>query len=124
MAGRLLILGAGMVGRTGELGKNDYTRRLLGHPENVVAICKKPHYTKAQKKKMAQRPQVQRFRQVNAEASAIWHDSALKAEWQARHLAALREGSRRNIYVQVRLWDFIRHELNKAKTESAKNAQK
>ena len=73
---------------------------------------------------MAERPQVKRFCEVNAEASAIWHDPILKAEWKARHIAALREGNRHDVYVQVRLWDFIRHELNKAKKEAEEVAQK
>lgn len=123
MAGRFLILGAGLKAKTGEWDEYNYTRRLPGRPENIVSICEKPKYTKTQKKKMAKRPQVQRFCQVNAEASAIWHNPELKAEWAARHAAHKREGSKHNKYVYVRLWDYIRHELNKAKTESEKGIQ-
>ena len=121
MAGRYLIMGAGMAGRVGEYSKSEYTRRLPGHDEGIVAICNKPHYTKARKRKMAQRPQVQRFCQVNAEAKAIWHNPELKAEWEAKHREALREGSRHNRYVPVRLWDYIRHEINRLKVEEEKS---
>lgn len=124
MAGRFLILGAGIKGRIGGIGSKDYTRRLPGHPESVVSVCKKPHYTKAQKKKMAQRPQVQRFCEVNKEASAIWHNPELKAEWAARHEAYMHEAKRHGGYIYVRLWDYIRHELNKVKAEAAESAPK
>ena len=124
MAGRFLILGAGIRAKTGEYDKDNYTRRLPGHPENIVSVCKKPRYTKKQKKKMAERPIVRRFCEVNAEASAIFHDPVLKAEWQERHNAAKREGSRHNVYVQERLWDYVRHELSAAKKEAEKAIQK
>ncbi len=124
MAGRFLILGAGIKGRIGGINSKEYTRRLPGHPDNIVSICQKPRYTKAQKKKMAQRPQVQRFCEVNKEASAIWHNPELKAEWAARHVAYMHEAKRHGGYTYVRLWDYIRHELNKAKSEAVESAQK
>ena len=119
MAGRFLILGAGASFQTGSYGKKDYLRRLPGHPEGIVSVCKKPKFTKSQKKKMAKRPQVQRFCQVNDEAHEIWHTPELKAEWAAKHKAARQDASRHNYYVPVRLWDYIRHEINllKAKKE-------
>ena len=118
MAGRIVILGAGTNFEIGSYGKKDYLRRFPGHPEGIAAKCKKPHYTKAQKRKMAQRPQVQRFCQVNAEAHAIWHNPELKAEWAAKHKAARQDASRHNYYVPVRLWDYIRHEINLLKIEA------
>ena len=123
MAGRFIILDVGVKARMGEWGKNDYTRRLPGHPENIVSICKKPRYTKKQKRKMAERPTVQRFCEVNAEAHAIFQDPVRKAEWQARHVAARQDASRHNYYVPVRLWDYVRHELNIRKKEAAKESQ-
>ena len=124
MAGRLIRLGAGIRGRSGEWSENEYTRSLPGHPEGIASICKKPHYTKAQKKKMAQRPQVQRFCAVNKEASEIMHNPVLKAEWEERHKAFRREASRHREYEYPRLWDFIRHMLNKEKSETEKGIQK
>lgn len=125
MAGRFLILNSSVVNaRIGELNKNEYSRRLPGHPPGISAVCDKPKYTKAQRKKMAQRPQVQRFREVNAEASVIFHNPEQKAEWQKRHAAFIREAKRRNEYAYPRLWDFIRHELNREKTEAEKGIQK
>ena len=121
MAGRFIILGDGEKYVIGEYNKKEYTRRLPGHPDSIVARCKKPHYTKARKKQMAQRPQVKRFCEVNAEAHAIWNNPELKAEWEAKHRAALREGSKHNTYVPVRLWDYIRHEINVLKAKSDKN---
>ena len=123
MAGRFIILGAGIKAKTGEWDKYNYTRRLVGRPENIVSLCKKPKFTKAQRKKMAERPQVKRFVEVNAEAQAIWHNPELKAQWEAKHQAARRDGSKHNYYVHVRLWDFIRHELNKAKIKAEKSTQ-
>lgn len=123
MAGRFLILGAGLKAKTGEWDAKNYTRRLPGHPDNIVSICKKPRYTKAQKKKMAERPTVKRFCAVNAEAQAIFHDPVSRAEWEARHQEARRKGSRYKFYVPVRLWDFIRHELNVAKNEAEKGSE-
>ena len=124
MAGRFLILDSRYKAYYGEVDSENYVRRLPGRPEKIVTICKKPRYTKAQKKKMAQRPQVQRFCEVNKEASAIWHNPELKAEWAARHEAYTREAKRHGGYVYVRLWDYIRHELNKAKSEASQSTQK
>ena len=124
MAGRFLILGAGIKAKTGEWDEHNYTRRLPGHPENIVSLCKKPRYTKAQKKKMAERPQVKRFSQVNAEASAIYKDPVLRAEWEARHAIHKREASRHHSYTYERLWDFIRHELSEAHKEAQKEILK
>lgn len=118
MAGRFVILGAGRNYEIGSDGKNDYLRRLPSRPEGIVARCKKPHYTNARKRKMAQRPQVQRFCQVNAEAKAIWQSLELKAEWAAKHQAARQDASRHNYYVPVRLWDYIRHEINQLKAKA------
>ena len=87
MAGRFIILDVGVKARMGEWGKNDYTRRLPGHPEN------------------------------------IFQDPVRKAEWQARHVAARQDASRHNYYVPVRLWDYVRHELNIRKKEAAKESQ-
>ena len=124
MAGRFLITSASVVSaRVGELNKNEYARRLPGHPNGIVAVCNKPKYTKSQRRKMAKRPQVQRFCQVNAEASAIWHNPELKAKWEARHKVFMREAKRRNEYTYPRLWDFIRHELNREKAEAEKSVK-
>ena len=125
MAGRFLIMNSAVVSaRVGELNENEYARRLPGHPPGISAVCNKPKYTKAQKKKMAQRPQVQRFCQVNAEASVIWHNPEQKAVWEKRHRAFMREAKRRNEYTYPRLWDYIRHELNREKIEAEKSAKK
>ena len=121
MAGRFLISKSGLGMQIGSLNENEYSRRLPGRPDNITAVCNKPKYSKARKKKMAQRPMVKAFVAVNAEASVIWHNPERKAEWEARHKEALREGSKHNRYVPVRLWDYIRHELFMGLKE-AKNA--
>ena len=108
----------------GEVDEKHYARRLVGHPEGIVVRCKKPKYSKKQRKAMAERPQVKRFIAVNQEAQVILHDPVLRAEWEVKHKAARADGSRHNYYVSPRLWDFIRHELNVAKAESEKAAQK
>jgi len=121
---KFLRLLAGFTSRVGELDKKHYARRLVGRPEGIVVECKKPSYTKAQRKKMAERPQVKRFVEVNKEAQAIMHDPVLRAEWEAKHRAARADASKHNEYVHVRLWDFIRHTLNKEKKEAEKAVQK
>ena len=88
-----------------------------------AAYCRKPQYTKKQKKEMAERPVVKAFSLLCKEASAIMHDEALKAEWTAKHLAAKREANKHQRMpdakgkpvVPERLWDYIRHELSKQK---------
>ena len=115
MAGNRLYLNKEIGTYSGDYGKRKYTRSLVSRKDGVVAVCKKPHYTKAQKAKMAQRPQVQRFVAVNAEASAIFHDPVLRAEWEQRHEAFKREANKKGEYTYPRLWDFVRHELLAAK---------
>ena len=99
----------------GELSKEYYSRTLPTKPGEGMAVCKKPRYTKSQRKKMAERPQIVRFTEVNQEAQRIYHDPVLRAEWEARHVEARREASGTTKYVSPRLWDYIRHELNIAK---------
>jgi len=123
MPRRFIILGGGMSARTGEYSKTEYTRRLPGHPENIVTICNKPNYSKARRRQMAKRPQVLRFVEVNKEAHAIFHDPAQKAEWEARHKQYLRETDKSREYVYVRLWDWLRHVLLQEKTAAAKSVQ-
>ena len=123
MSGRFLIAGP-MGTHVGSLNENEYSRRLPGRPPGITAVCKKPRYTRSQKKKMAQRTSVLRFTMVSKVAQAIWHDPEKKAEWAVRHEAALKEGKRHNMYVPVRLWDYIRHTLNedaKANKNAAQN---
>ena len=122
MSGRFLIASPAGT-QIGSLNENEYSRRLPGRPPGITAVCKKPKYTKAQKKKMALRPAVQRFVNANKVAQIIWHDPEKKAEWAKRHVEAMKEAKRHNKYVQVRLWDFIRHTLN-AESKAAANATK
>lgn len=123
MSGRFLIAGP-MGTHVGSLNENEYSRRLPGRPPGITAVCKKPRYTRSQKKKMAQRASVLRFVNVSKMAQIIWHDPEKKSEWAVRHEAALKEGKRHNMYVPVRLWDYIRHTLNedaKANKNAAQN---
>ncbi len=117
---KFLILGNEIKFRSGELDEKHYARRLVGHPEGIAVKCKKPSYTKTERKKMAERPQVKRFIEVNKEAQVILHDPILRAEWEEKHRLARRDGSKHNYYVHVRLWDFIRHTLNQEKIEAEK----
>lgn len=123
MPGRLLHLGM-LQTRTGGYGEDDYTRRLPGHPPGVSAICKKPRFSKAQRKKLAKSAQMKRMTAVNAEASVIYHTPELRAAWEARHMAFMEEAKRRGEYEYPRLWDYIRHVLieeNKAAENSIKD---
>lgn len=100
---------------SGGLDETYYVRRPVGHPAGVAVLCKKPRYSKKQRKAMAERSQVKRFVEVNREAQAIYHDPVLRAEWEARHKAAQREASRHGHSIYPRLWDYIRHELSESK---------
>jgi len=107
----------------GGFSKYEYTRRLPGRPQGIVAICKKPKYSKTRKKKMAERPMVKQFCNVNTEASVIWHDPVQKAEWAERHRLFQKEAKRRNEYEYPRLWDYIRHVLNEEKSAAQKSVK-
>ena len=96
----------------GELDEDLYLRTLVKDKHKVMAVCKKPRYTKQQRKKMAERPQIKRFNAVNEEAKQIYHDPVLRAEWEKRHEAFQREARKKGEYTYPRLWDFIRHMLN------------
>ena len=106
----------------GSIDADHWLRPIPGRT-GYAAYCKKPQYTKKQKKEMAERPAVKAFSSIFKEASAIMRDPVLKAEWTAKHLAAKREASKHQRMPQAngkpavpaRLWDYIRHELNKQK---------
>jgi len=120
MAGRRISTVEFLNGYRGGLSEDDYARSLIKYKGRVMAVCKKPKYTKKQKKEMAKRPQIKRFNEVNAEAQRIYHDPILRAEWEQRHAAFRAEAHKRNDYEYPRLWDFIRHELNQAKIAASK----
>ena len=115
MAGKRIAMSAAFEWYRGELDEDLYLRTLVKDKSKVMAVCKKPKYTKQQRKKMAQRPQIKRFNAVNAEAQKIYHDPELRAEWEKRHEAFKRQARKTGDYTYPRLWDFIRHELNLAK---------
>lgn len=120
MSGRRLHLGMMQI-RTGEFGPDDYTRSLPGHPPGVSAICKKPRFSKAQRKKLAKGSQMKRMTAVNAEASVIYNNPELRAPWETRHLAFMKEARRRGEYDYPRLWDYIRHVLIEEKKSAEKS---
>lgn len=120
MAGKRIRLIDYFASYRGGLSEKDYARSLIRDKDNEMAVCKKPKYTKKQRKAMAQRPQIKRFNEVNAEAQRIYHDPVLRAEWEQRHAAFRAEAHKRNEYEYPRLWDFIRHELNLAKIAASK----
>ena len=120
MAGRRITMSAAFERYVGDLDDGMYLRTLVKDKSKVMAVCKKPRYTKSQRKKMAERPQIKRFNAVNAEAQAIYHNPVLRAEWEKRHTEFLRKASKAGAYTYPRLWDFIRHELNLAKISAEK----
>ena len=101
----------------GSMDKDKYLRPLPGRP-GWAAVCHKPKYSKKKQKEMAEREQVKKFTDVNARASAIYHDAEKREEWAQRHREALREASRHQKVgkdgkpaVPVRLWDYIKRSL-------------
>ena len=87
MAGRRIAMSAAFEKYSGELDSQFYLRTLVKDKSKVMAVCKKPRLTKAQRKKMAERPQIKRFNAVTAEAQVIYHDPVLRAEWEKKHAA-------------------------------------
>ena len=120
MAGKRIAMSAAFEWYKGELDEGLYLRSLVKDKSKVMAVCKKPNYTKHQRKQMAQRPQILRFNSVTAEAKKIYHDPVLRAAWEERHEAFKREMKKKGEYTYPRLWDYIRHELNLAKKSAEK----
>ena len=108
----------------GSIDAEHWLRPIPGRT-GYAAYCRKPQYTKKQKKEMAERPSVKAFSSLCKEASAIMRDPVLKAEWTAKHLAAKREASKHQRMPQAngkpavpeRLWDYVRRELSKKQQE-------
>lgn len=120
MAGRRIAMSAAFNRFVGDLDEEFYLRTLVKDKTKVMAVCRKPRYTKQQRKEMANRPQIKRFNSVNVEAKAIYHNPELRAEWEKRHEAFKSEARKKGEYTYPRLWDFIRHELNLAKKAAEK----
>ena len=104
----------------GSIDSEHWLRPIPGRT-GYAAYCRKPQYTKKQKKEMAERPMVKAFSQVSAEASAILHDPVQREAWAEKHRAALREASKHQRMpkdgkpaVPARLYDYIKRELFKA----------
>lgn len=114
MAGRRITMSTAFEAYRGELDSEFYLRTLVKDKSKVMAVCRKPKYTKKDRKKMAERPQIKRFNAVLSEAQVIYHDPVLRAEWEARHEAFQRGARKKGEYSYPRLWDYIRHELNLA----------
>ena len=108
----------------GSIDKEHYLRPIPGRA-GYAAYCRKPEYSKAKKKEMAQHAVVQNFRSINEEACAILRDPAQKARWQEIHQQALREASKHQRMpkangkppVPARLYDFIKHEISLARKQ-------
>lgn len=120
MAGKRIAMSAAFEWYRGELDDGLYLRTLVKDKSKVMAVCKKPSYTKDQRKKMAQRPQIKRFNSVTIEAQKIYHDPVLRAEWEQRHAVFQHEARKKGEYTFPRLWDYIRHELNLANKAAGK----
>ena len=115
MAGKRIAMSAAFEWYKGGLDEDLYLRSLVKDKHKVMAVCKKPNFSKKQRAKMAQRPQIKRFNAVTEEAKIIYHDPVLRAEWEKRHEEFQRAARKSGNYTYPRLWDYIRHELNLAK---------
>ncbi len=108
----------------GSIDKEHYLRPIPGRT-GWAAYCRKPDYSKAKRKEMAERPIVKSFAAISAEASAILNDPVRRAEWQEKYITALRNASKHQRAphkdgkspVPGRLCDFVRKELAKAAKE-------
>ena len=105
----------------GSIDKDHYLRPIPGRT-GWAAYCRKPEYSKNKQKEMAEREMVKTLSQVSAEASRILRDPVLKATWEEKYRAALREASKHQRmpdekgkpHVPGRLYDYIKRELYKA----------
>ena len=106
----------------GSIDKDHYLRPIPGRL-GYAAYCRKPDYSKKERKEMAERPMVKAFSQVLTEASAILRDPVQREAWAEKHRAALREASKHQRMpdakgmpvVPARLYDYIKRELFKAR---------
>ena len=114
----------------GSIDKEHYLRPIPGRT-GWAAYCRKPEYSKNKRKEMAEREMVKTLSQVSAEASRILRDPILKATWEERYRAALREASKHQRmpdekgkpYVPGRLYDYIKRELYKAMKNNRSSAE-
>ena len=123
MAGKRIAMSAAFEWYRGELDDDLYLRTLVKDKSKVMAVCRKPRYTKAQRKEMANRPQIKRSNSVIKEAQAMYHDPVLRPIWEKRHAEFQREARKKGEYTYPRLWDYIRHELNLAKIAAENEAK-
>ena len=104
----------------GSIDKDHYLRPIPGRT-GWAAYCRKPEYSKKKQKEMAEREAVKKLSAVSKEASEILRDPVLRAEWQKKYDAALREASKHQRMpdakgkpaVPGRLYDYIKRELYK-----------
>lgn len=120
MAGKRITMSAAFERYVGELDDDLYLRTLVKDKSKVMAVCRKPRLTKQQRKKMAERPFIKRSNAVLKEAQRIYHDPVLRAEWEKKHEAFMREARKKGDYTYPRLWDYIRHEINLTKQSTEK----
>ena len=106
----------------GSIDKDHYLRPIPGRT-GYAAYCRKPEYTKKKQKEMAEREAVKKLSAVSKEASEILRDPVLRAEWEEKYRAALREASKHQRMpdkkgkpaIPGRLYDYIKRELYKEK---------
>ena len=104
----------------GSIDNDHYLRPIPGRT-GWAAYCRKPEYSKKKQKEMAEREMVKKLSKVSAEASAILRDPVMRAEWEMKYRAALREASKHQRmpdekgkpYVPGRLCDYVRKELHR-----------
>jgi hypothetical protein len=104
----------------GSIDKDHYLRPIPGRT-GWAAYCRKPEYSKKKQKEMAEREAVKKLSKVSVKASAILRDPILRAEWEEKYRAALREASKHQRMpnakgkpaVPGRLCDYVRRELHK-----------
>lgn len=96
----------------GRLGEDHYVRRSPGNTEYAVS-CQKPTQSEATKRARSNHPTARGFADLMSETTAILHDPARKAAWQARYDEAKRQASKDGKPISGRLCDYIKKELSK-----------
>ena len=97
----------------GNVDSRHYARRIPGNDE-WAAICEKPELSKKTKKKKAEHPTAQSFKNALTISHSILRDTERRAIWQARYDEAKHKAHKHKKSIHGRLCDFVKHEVSLA----------
>ncbi len=98
---------------SGSFGEKQYVRHIPGNDE-WAAVCTKPELSKQTKRRKAELPVAQNFKQLIETCRLILHDANRRAEWQVRFEASCAAARKHGKKSYGRLCDYVRHEVSEA----------